>query len=152
MGRRETGVSLPAMTADGCGKQLWIDERFAVTVVQSDFARRSGPHPIWRHSPSNDGRLSTPYGATFPSRAGEGERATFFMNARSAGALDRYGAVVRSVVRPHSIARRLKQEPSASLGLVDPGFKEARRRDVAVTVADIVNLAHGGRQALIVVA
>ncbi len=40
-------------------------------VVQSHFGRSGGPHTIPRHSPSNDGRLSTPYGATFLSEPGK---------------------------------------------------------------------------------
>ena len=44
-------------------------------VMQSDLARSSGPYPIRRHSPSNDGRLSTPYGRHLPQQAGEGVRA-----------------------------------------------------------------------------
>src|SRR5271165_1266564 len=35
----------------GCGKQEAVDERFAVTIVQSDLARSSGPHPIRRFAP-----------------------------------------------------------------------------------------------------
>jgi hypothetical protein len=41
------------------------------TSMQRDSGGSSGPHPVRRHSPSKDGRPSTPYGATFPSRAGE---------------------------------------------------------------------------------
>ena len=45
--------------------------KFALSVLQSDLRRGSGPHPIRRHSPSNDGRLSTPFCGTFPSKLGK---------------------------------------------------------------------------------
>src|SRR5580658_8388312 len=57
-----------------------------------------------------------------------------------------------SVVRPWSAARGLEQEPGPPLGLVDPVLEQARGRDVAIFVADIVYLAHDRGQALVVVA
>ena len=68
---REAGKVSPKAT-DGVWKAGMVRRRFAMTVVQSDLGRSSGPHPIRRHSPSKDGRLSTPYGATFPSKLGKG--------------------------------------------------------------------------------
>src|SRR5208282_4294741 len=50
------------VAADGVCKAATHRCRFVVTAVQSDSGRSSGPHPIRRHSPSNDGRLSTRYG------------------------------------------------------------------------------------------
>ncbi len=38
-------------------------------------SRPCSPHPIRRHSPSKDGRLSTPYGATFPASRRRGRLA-----------------------------------------------------------------------------
>ena len=70
---REAGKVSPKAT-DGVWKAGRLDCKFAVTFVQAVWRRSSGPHPIRRHSPSNDGRLSTPYGATFPSRLGKGSR------------------------------------------------------------------------------
>jgi hypothetical protein len=35
-----------------------------------------------------------------------------------------------------------KQEPYAALGFVDPIFEHARRRDIAMLITEIVNLAH----------
>ena len=64
---------------DGVRKAGMARRRFAVTVVQSDCGLSSGPHPIRRHSPSKDGRLSTPYGATFPSKLGKGPARQFQM-------------------------------------------------------------------------
>jgi hypothetical protein len=98
----------------GCGEQYSVDESFAVTAAQCDSWYRyasmkssavtfvqsgggsfSGPHPIRRHSPSNDGRFSTPYGATFPSRAAEGERATLKMREHNSKAATRIAMPLR---------------------------------------------------------
>src|SRR5262245_28914790 len=45
-----------------------------------------------------------------------------------------------------------EEEPGSPLGLVDPDFDEARGRDVAVLVANIVNLAQTGCERLVVIA
>ena len=58
-------------TPPGCGKQERIEERLAVTLVQSDRDLCSGPHPIRRF-----GHL--------PQQAGEGESATSEMCYRDA--------------------------------------------------------------------
>src|SRR5271157_3014626 len=68
---REAGKVSPKAT-DGVCKAGRLDRKFAVTFVQAVRRRSSGPHPIRRHGPSKDGRLSTPYGATFPSKLGKG--------------------------------------------------------------------------------
>jgi hypothetical protein len=47
--------------------------------------------------------------------------------------------------------RRLEQEPSTALGLVDPNFKQACGGNVAVFAAQIVRLTHARHQLLIVV-
>src|SRR5208337_3951318 len=75
---REAGKVSPKAT-DGVWKAGMVRRRFAVTVVQSDLGRSSGPHPIRRHRASKDGRLSTPYGATFPSKLGKGSARRFEM-------------------------------------------------------------------------
>ena len=47
--------------------------------------------------------------------------------------------------------RRFKKEPHPLFGLIDPVFQQARGRDVAMLVAEIVNLAHGADQLQIIV-
>ena len=56
-----------------------------------------------------------------------------------------------------SVARRacpgrLKQEPGSSFRLVDPGFNQASRRNVAMFVTDIVSFPQMRRQDFVVVA
>jgi hypothetical protein len=58
----------------------------------------------------------------------------------------------RQRARGFAGAARLEQEPDAPLGFVDPHFQQARRRDVAVLVADAVRFAHAVRQARVVLA
>src|SRR5271166_6095270 len=67
IGRRETPVFRRAMAPDGvwpaASGQVGLHDRHRKPAsIHSCF-----PHPIRRHSPSNDGRLSTPYGGTFPA-------------------------------------------------------------------------------------
>ena len=59
--------------------------KFAAPLVQSCRRRSCGPHPIRRNSPSKDGRLSTRYGATFPSKPAEGVRAAIWVAAADTG-------------------------------------------------------------------
>src|SRR5438105_15034221 len=49
-------------------------------------------------------------------------------------------------------AARLEQKPDPPLRLVDPDFEQARRRDVAVLLADAVRLAHVRGEAHVVLA
>src|SRR5215475_5404419 len=46
----------------------------------------------------------------------------------------------------------LEEEPASTLGFVDPHFDQARRRDVAPLVADVVRLAQARRQRTVVLA
>src|SRR5882672_6645150 len=43
-----------------------------------------------------------------------------------------------------------KQEPNATLGLVDPVLKQTRTGDIAVLVAQFVRLTHPGRELLVI--
>jgi hypothetical protein len=45
---------------------------------------------------------------------------------------------------------RLEQKPGASLGLVDPHLDQARGGDVAMLLADVMDLAKTGRERLVV--
>jgi hypothetical protein len=47
-------------------------------------------------------------------------------------------------------AARFVQKPDAALGLVDPDLDQARRRDVAFLLAEVVGLPHAGDQRLVV--
>src|SRR4051812_35534387 len=51
-----------------------------------------------------------------------------------------------------ALAARFKQEPGATLRLVDPVLDQARRRDVAGFIYNIVHLAQAGRELLVVLA
>src|SRR5271170_781046 len=57
-----------------------------------------------------------------------------------------------SIILAPRIARRFEQEPGAAFGLVDPDFQQTRGSDVAVFVADAVDLAHSHDELLVVVA
>jgi hypothetical protein len=87
-----------------------------LTIVQSDPRIKSriksggsGPHPIRRHSPSKDGRLSTPHRATFPSKLGKVVR------------LPRSGGRIRS-------EQRIEQRSFAGEDAPTPGFRPKRGR------------------------
>ena len=52
----------------------------------------------------------------------------------------------------HLALAGLEQEPSSSLGFVDPDFDQARGGDIAVFVADVVCLPQPSHQVLVVLA
>ncbi len=66
-----SGEGVGRSPTDGVWNAGMRRRRLALMVVQACRLRSSGPYPIRPHSPSKDGRLSTPYGATFPSKLGK---------------------------------------------------------------------------------
>src|SRR6185295_12989087 len=63
----------------------------------------------------------------------------------------KYGAALRPDALSRSPVRALEQEPSAAFGLVDPRLDHARAGDVAIFVAQSVDLPHTGGKLEIVV-
>ena len=67
IGRRKTPVVRRAMAPDGvwaaASGQVGLQGRHREPFIDGSCS----PHPIRRHSPSKDGRLSTPFGGTFPA-------------------------------------------------------------------------------------
>jgi len=58
----------------GCGQLLRPTSDCTTVTANLHRSRPRFPHPIRPHSPSKDGRLSTPYGATFPASRKRGTR------------------------------------------------------------------------------